>query len=722
MPVGTRGAEAGSEKVVVAFVADAPREGLALIVKTGLRPEHFHVPFHRKAVATAMRLGSKADVVMIAKELERQGEKLAFSQLQELQADYGPHRYPDVEQHAREVKNLASREAARVAAADLELAAASSGPVDPVKTARAQAALARVAEGDTALEQARTLARGLPLKATEDAGAPLAHEALDALLLLERLDPAELERTRAALKGVGVSLGRLDRALKKRRRADRRARDDEEHGSRPVVLVGVDAKAMVDAAEVALAELGVDLFHRAGELVRVVVEADQPPRLVALRSATAHEILSSEIRWEREGDEGPMLVEPPRVVVEALLARETWPRLRRLAGVVPSPALRADGTVVQAAGYDQASGLLVLLDGDYPRVPDTPTKAEALTSLSNLEGVFRDFPFVAPSDKAAALSLLLTIVARSMVNGPTPLFAVRAAERGTGKSLLVRALVLIATGAEPPVMSQGTDATEEEKRLVSLGLEQARVVLLDNIEKPLGSEALSAALTSRTFRGRILGSNRTATVEVPILVATGNNLLFKGDTGRRVVPVDLVADVENPEERSTFEHPDLLGFVRMNRRAMLSDALTILRWGATSKAPIPTLKPLGSYENWSETVRATLVRLGAPDPCLGRARIMESSDPQREADCHALKVWFDVSGNVRLTVAELVRRAGRDGPLSEALAGLDPRLDAKNLDSRRVGYALRRIKDRILGGLRLRRVEGTKTEEGAQWRVEEAAP
>ena len=42
-------------------------------------------------------------------------------------------------------------------------------------------------------------------------------------------------------------------------------------------------------------------------------------------------------------------IDPPRAVVEKLLAKGTWPRLPHVVGVVTVPTLRPDGTVLSAA-------------------------------------------------------------------------------------------------------------------------------------------------------------------------------------------------------------------------------------------------------------------------------------------------------------------------------------------------------------------------------------
>ena len=76
---------------------------------------------------------------------------------------------------------------------------------------------------------------------------------------------------------------------------------------------------------------------------------------------------------------------------------------------------------------------------------------------------------------------------------------------------------------------------------------------IDNVTHPLGNQYLDMALTAQAITGRILGQTQTA--EAPwnaVLFATGNNLSYRGDMIRRVVPIALDPKMEKPEERSGF--------------------------------------------------------------------------------------------------------------------------------------------------------------------------
>ena len=492
----------------------------------------------------------------------------------------------------------------------------------------------------------------------------------------------------------------------------------------PEIEVGPNLRAMVDQAEEVLARSGRDLFHRRGELVRLAGDAGRPS-IVALPQASLMEVLSDVARWVkvRETKDGPVRVSvpPPRDAVEAFAARGAWPHLRELVAVTDAPTLRPDGSVLQVAGYDRAARVLYTPSCAYPAVPERPTRDQATEALEALWEPFSEFPIVDSCDRAAILAAVLSLLARGAIAGPVPMFAVRATTPASGKSLVVDAAAAIATGADAPRMAQGerrNSSEEEAKRLLALGREGAQLALIDNCERPLGSDVLAAAITGRRFRGRVLGSSSTAEVDVPVFFATGNNLQVAGDLGRRVLPIDLDPQCENPEER-TFARSNLIGWVRAHRAELVVAGLTVMRAFYVAGCPqAEGLAPFGSFEAWSATVRAALVWLGEDDPCGGRVRIREEDDPQRDANARALEVWADELGVEAVTVRELVRRAGAREALAEALAELDQDLHRDKLDVEVLARVFRSLRGRILDGRRLVLV-GRRTREGRRYRVEE---
>ena len=276
--------------------------------------------------------------------------------------------------------------------------------------------------------------------------------------------------------------------------------------------------------------------------------------------------------------------------------------------------------------------------------------------MSEVLEVIAEFPFQAGVHRAAWAAAMLTPLARFAFDGPAPLFLVDANVRGVGKGLLLHCLSTILTGDSFSVATYTNDKEELNKLITSLAIAGDRMVLFDNLEGKFGNGSLDAALTGRTWRARVLGFNRM--VEVPLFMtwyATGNNVALAGDTGRRVCHIRLKSDVERPEERQGFRHPDLLAWAREHRGRILRAALTVLRAYHVAGRPVQRLLPWGSFEAWSDLVRSAVVWAGEFDPGETRQTLRELTD----ADTNSLMVLMDVmeklgGKEVGLTAAEIL--------------------------------------------------------------------
>lgn len=486
-------------------------------------------------------------------------------------------------------------------------------------------------------------------------------------------------------------------------------------GGKARIYVQPPLKAVVDQGLAALTAAGVDVFHRGGQLVRVV-RGEATASIVQLPEPTLLETLSDVATWLKRGEETDRPVDPPRDVVRALAARGAWSGVRRLDGVVRGPVLRLDGTVLDRPGYDAATALIFepLPGVEWPTVPDRPRKEDALAALGRLEDLIADFPFVAASDRSAWLALVLTLVARPAIAGATPLFLVRAPTPGSGKTLLVEVASLIGTEADKlTTQPQVVDNDEEEqKRILSLCLQGTPLATIDNIDKPLGSASLARALTSRSFGGRLLGGNTQVEAPVPVFAATGNNVVVRADLFRRVIPIDLDPGVERPEERTGFKIGNLATYAREHRATLRIDALTALRWYCAEGRPQAPLKALGSYTEWTDLVCQALVWLGRPDPRLGMDRLRDSGDVEMESARGALSLWWTLWGDADKTALDVTMGAGEE--LRDLLIGLGAG-KAERLEARKLGYVLRRLAGRVVNGYRLERRAGHQSV--VRWRV-----
>src|SRR5262249_49225222 len=159
---------------------------------------------------------------------------------------------------------------------------------------------------------------------------------------------------------------------------------------------------------------------------------------------------------------------------------------------------------------------------------------------------------------------------------------------------------IIVTGREAPVMSAHGDNEEMRKAITSLALAGDRMVVLDNVAGGLGCAALDAALTTTTWKDRVLGASRI--VELPLYVtwaAPGKNGVLLSAAARRGYHVGLESPEEPPEDRTGFAHADLRAYVREHRAELLGAALTVLRGYFAAGCPDQKLTPWGSFEGWS---------------------------------------------------------------------------------------------------------------------------
>ncbi|HEX6011810.1 MAG TPA: hypothetical protein VFY87_08420 [Geminicoccaceae bacterium] len=135
--------------------------------------------------------------------------------------------------------------------------------------------------------------------------------------------------------------------------------------------------------------------------------------------------------------------DPPMKLAVAIAEEPGGWRSPVLAGLTEVPILRPDGTVVTTPGYD-AESRLYLHGGPFAPIGGDPKAA-----LGVLLDAVREFPFVEPHHRSAALAKLLTTTCRRALPS-APMFGVSAREAGTGKGALVQLAAIMATGRRAP--------------------------------------------------------------------------------------------------------------------------------------------------------------------------------------------------------------------------------------------------------------------------------
>ena len=492
---------------------------------------------------------------------------------------------------------------------------------------------------------------------------------------------------------------------------------------RPAIRIGVEIKRVVDDAEAAiLAMPRRNLYQRAGGLVRVARDAEpaakgevRPPGALSIQRAGPPyltEMCSRAATWWRydarakKDDEPWKPAMPPYWVAATLMERGQW-SIPPLLGLIAAPTLRTDGSLLTKPGYDYPTGLLYLPGGvKYPEVPQNPTLEDAKDALLRLCEPFHDFPFVAECDRAAAISAVLSLVCRAAIDGPVPMYTVRATTAGTGKTLLADVVSIIGTGRVAPKFVQSTTPDEERKRLLAVAMEGDPILCIDNVDRALGTGPLDSAITAGVVKDRILGMSCTG--EAPfraIVIATGNNLIVRGDTGRRVVPIDLDANCESPELREGWRHPNLMAWVARHRGDIVRDALTVCRAHALAGWPLGGTVPLGTFENWSAVARCALMWCGMADPCDGRDRIKQDSDSSLDGLRTLLQAWREFYSDSPMLLRQVADTIS--DPYGEPAKAIKDAVEDVISDYKRgtvqgrLGYYLRRHRGRVVDGLRI---------------------
>ena len=409
-------------------------------------------------------------------------------------------------------------------------------------------------------------------------------------------------------------------------------------------------------------------------------------------------------------------INPPRDVVNALLAASGQWTFDLLTGLVACPIMRPDGSILDREGFDQRTGLFADFGGQtFPAVALRPTKEDAAAALEVLKDALKEFPFVADADRSVALAALLTTVVRRSVQA-APLFAISASTPGTGKSTLAELLGVISTGKRTPAMDYSVDEGEFKKALFSALLECPPTLLVDNVFGELNSSLLCSALTQETIKNRILGASKTAEIPTSTLITvTGNNLVLAGDMVRRSLFCNMDAGMERPGER-IFSR-EIYSWAHENRPRLVHAALTILRaYHMAEKPGAQTIRKMNGFSSWSTWVRGPLIWLGEADP-LDSQRVLENTDPEREALGTVLATWYECLGSKPVLISELLRT----NDASDARAQLYQSLVAavaspRGFNVRSVGRWICRYQGRIVQGFKM--VNCGTYQRAALWKVE----
>ncbi|MGE8102531.1 hypothetical protein ACQKP1_02485 [Allorhizobium sp. NPDC080224] len=475
---------------------------------------------------------------------------------------------------------------------------------------------------------------------------------------------------------------------------------------RPLITIRAGELASIATeAEAALVVGGAPLYTRGGAIVRPFVEelpatkgrTAAVPRTVKVSKDGITDHLARVADWEKFDARSKKMVraDPPKQVAEVILSRDGEWTLPKLAGVITTPTLRPDHSMLSEPGYDAATGLLLERPPTMPEIANKPTREQAQQALALLLGLLRGFTFVTEADRSVALSMLMTPVVRGAM-ACAPLHAVRAPAPGSGKSYLTDLAAAISTGQPCPVIAPHQDEQELEKRLGAALLGGQPLVSIDNLNGALGSDALCQIVERPAVQVRVLGKSELVRIEnKATILATGNNLHLVGDIVRRTVVCTLDTGEERPELRPFDDKP--FDTVLADRGKYVAAILTIVL--AYKEAGFPgQRRDLASFDDWSQLVRSPLIWLGCADP-VQTMEAARAEDPVLSSLNAVMGTWLESVGvEVPLSAGELKERADAFPDLRAALMTVAG--DRSTIDTRRLGQWLKRYKGRIVSGLK----------------------
>ena len=488
-----------------------------------------------------------------------------------------------------------------------------------------------------------------------------------------------------------------------------------------------------------------------------LVEIDDAGDIHLLTELGVLKLLDHTIRFAIMTARGPAPVDALPKWAQ-LLAGPYATSFKPLKAVLSAPIIDPNtGHILTQPGYHPAQQMYMTNAENFCEVPLAHSIEQVEEALATLWWPVRRFPFVAPADQSVMLASMLTMVIRPML-GTVPAFAFDAPVQGSGKTLLIKFLCVLA--GEVPTMSPPPDSGNDEemrKRLFACLREGDKVIVIDNLVGAFDSPALASMITSDRYKDRILRESRTE--EVPncaTVLLSGNNLSLKGDLPRRVFVCRIDPKIELPHQRTFDFDPEQVGM--QFRQELVASALTLIR--AFLARPDESARPapgrFASFEQWDDVVRQTVCWLGdlqaanqiptgseigsdypvVVDPMEAINEVVRH-DPVRERHGHLLHEIAQRFGagnghgnqfSTRQLVAEAdpftCARIGGIHAVDDEVANLYDLLvevagDAvqRKINNRSLGSYFSKHKDRIVGGLCLRSA-GTR-QNTAIWHIED---
>jgi hypothetical protein len=437
--------------------------------------------------------------------------------------------------------------------------------------------------------------------------------------------------------------------------------------------------------------------------------------------------LGSAVRYYAEVKQGEGYInkpkDPPTKMLQAIIKTPRVRELKPLKAVINAPTITPDGTLITRLGYNAVSELYLIPDTKQKQhvVSMSPSDKEVREAVEFVMSPFREFTFENETNRGCLLAALLTAVTRPSLR-TAPIIGFDAPTAGSGKSLLAKCIGILATG-DVPAMSPPVDDVELQKALFSAQMAGKTLFILDNVVKPVISDALTSITTQSISEGRILGKSETR--EIPnrmLVVVTGNQLQVSNDLARRMLKVRIDADSERPYLRKFAFTPEQV--VTDTRQEMVAACLTIIRGAIVSGHK--EKEAIGDFLDWDRAVRTPVcwvskVLYGGSefgDPKDVMIELEEDGEDNSLTDdfFEAIEANF---GDDAFTAKELLAEAQGDhkNGLMSSICFM-PVVTAHELKLPTVSMLLKSHKQKFAAGMKMQMVPKANKKSGQRWKLQ----
>jgi hypothetical protein len=494
---------------------------------------------------------------------------------------------------------------------------------------------------------------------------------------------------------------------------------DAQHKSTIQVAQG-DLHLVLDSAEKALSSGGRH-YQSGGLIVTISTDPISGDPFISPVSANSLTRELSEIAiWEKFDSRKDVWVrcDPPPRHCSILYDSQQFKHLPTLAGLARQPYFReSDGELIMKAGYDSQSKLFGVFDPKKFFIPE-PTRDDALEALKLLEELLKEFHFVTPADKAAAVSAICTAVVRPTLSH-APAYHMKAPVFGSGKSYLCEVIGSFAGSGGNAKVSYPTTPEEATKVILSLLLTNPAVIEFDDMSTDwLPHGTILRMLTAEKITDRILGVSKTATVSTRTLfLGSGNNVGPIRDLLRRVLTINIDPRCATPATIKYEGKP--LETVQKNRAVYVAAVITmILAWkkAGSSRTDVPSIVTYSG--SWSDYCRHPLIWLGLADPASSLIEQI-THDPDGDALAGLMTEWLAAFGRTPTTVRRAVEAAEmKYTDLLDAMREF-PVEEHGEINRSKMGWILKKNANRVVSGFEFQK----STADGrTAWRVVEVKP